>query len=243
MIGIFDSGLGGLGIFKSIKKIIPEEDIYYYGDTANVAFGDKNNDELKKIISNGIKYLEDKGCNIIVLACNTASVLDINYFRKLSKVPVVAVVPVIKTAAGCTRNNKIALLATKATAKSPYTDYLIDTFAPDCQVERIPCPKLVTAIEKDRVTDKLIKSCLKKIDKEDVIVLGCTHYTLIKGQIQRVAGPDVQIIDSNDAVACQVLRVCTKEKLISFKKEPKYIFDSSSDKKNFKKLVKKYLAE
>ncbi|MBU0670942.1 glutamate racemase [Patescibacteria group bacterium] len=243
MIGIFDSGLGGLGIFKAIKKIIPEEDLYYFGDTANVPFGEKNNEELKDIILNGIKHLEEKGCNIIVLACNTASVLDINYFRKLSKVPIIAVVPVVKTAAGCTRNKKIALLATKATAKSHYTDYLIETFAPDCQVKKIPCPKLVTAIENDNISDKLIKTCLKKINKEDVIILGCTHYTLIKGQIQRIVGGKIQVIDSNEAVARQVLRVCTKEKLITFQKEPKYTFDSSGDKKQFNKLVKKYLED
>ena len=118
MIGIFDSGLGGLAIFKEIKKLIPEEDLYYYGDTANVPYGEKPTDEIKEYISSGIKLLENKGCNMIVLACNTASVLDINYFRSLTKIPIIAVVPVIKTAAKLTKNKKIALLATKNTIKS-----------------------------------------------------------------------------------------------------------------------------
>ena len=241
MIGIFDSGLGGLGIFKEIKKHIPEEDIYYYGDTKNVPFGNKPNDKLKKYISDGIKLLEKKGCNIIVLACNTASVLDINYFRSLTKIPIIAVVPVIKTAAKLTKNNKIALLATKNTAKSPYIDYLANTFAQNCKLKIIACSDWVEAIEKGKITKKLIKKYLKKVKQQDVIILGCTHYGLIKNQIKKLVGPNVQVIDSDRAIARQVLRIANKEKLLQYDKKPEYIFDCSGDKDHFMKMVKKYL--
>lgn len=241
MIGIFDSGLGGLGIFKKIKAMLPDEDIYYYGDTRNVPYGEKSPEELKDLITDGLKYLEKKGVNIIVIACNTASVLDTTYFRRQVKIPVVAVVPVIKTAAKQSKNKKIALLSTKATAISPYTDYLIEEFAPEAKVKKIACSGWVEAIEKGKITERRLNSCLKKVDQEDVIVLGCTHYTLIKGDIQRLVGPNIILLDSNEAVARQVLRVMNKEKLFKHKKNPKYIFDASGHQKKFQKMVDKYL--
>ncbi|MBU0732098.1 glutamate racemase [Patescibacteria group bacterium] len=243
MIGIFDSGLGGLGIFKKIKAMLPDEDIYYYGDTANIPYGEKSPDELKGLITAGLKYLEKKGVNIIVIACNTASVLDTTYFRRQVKIPVVAVVPVIKTASNQSRNNKIALLSTKATAISPYTDYLIEEFAPEAEVKKIACSGWVEAIEKGKVSDHRLNSCLKKVDEEDVVVLGCTHYTLIKGDIQRLLGPNKILLDSNEAVARQVLRVMNKEKLYQHIKKPRYIFDASGHKKKFQKMVDRYLEE
>ncbi|MFH1456516.1 MAG: glutamate racemase [Patescibacteria group bacterium] len=241
MIGIFDSGLGGLAIFKEIKKLIPEEDLYYYGDTANVPYGEKPTEEIKEYISNSIKLLENKGCNIIVLACNTASVLDINYFRSLTKIPIIAVVPVIKTAAKLTKNKKIALLATKNTIKSPYVDYLCNTFASGCKIKKIHCPGLVSAIEKDTLTDNFLKKCVKKAKKQDVVILGSTHYALIGDKIKKLLDEDTEVIDSNRAVAKQVLRIANKEKLLHYDKKPEYIFDCSGDKDHFMKMVTKYI--
>lgn len=241
MIGTFDSGLGGLGIFKKIRAMLPDEDIYYYGDTANIPYGKKSDDELKILIEKGLKYLERRGADIIIVACNTASVLDIAYFRRQVRVPVVAVVPVIKTAANQTRNGRIALLSTKATAKSPYTDFLIERFAPEAKVKKIPCPGWVEAIEGGKMTDHRLNSPLKKIGREDVVVLGCTHFTLIKGRIQRLLGPDKILLDSNDAVARQVLRVMSRENLFHNKKNPKYVFACSGNEKKFRKMVGFYL--
>ena len=241
MIGIFDSGLGGLSIFKEIKKLIPEEDIYYYGDTINVPYGEKPTKKIKKYISNGIKLLENKSCNIIVLACNTASVLDINYFRSLTKIPIIAVVPVIKTAAKLTKNKKIALLATKNTIKSPYIDYLSNTFASDCKIKKIHCPGLVNAIEKDTLTEGFLKKCVKKTKKQDVVILGSTHYALIGDKIKKLLDDNTEVIDSNRAVAKQVLRITNKEKLLQYDKKTEYIFDCSGDKDHFMKMIKKYI--
>ena len=111
------------------------------------------------------------------------------------------------------------------------------------KVKKIACSNWVGAIEKGHVSDHRLNSCLKKVGHEDVIILGCTHYTLIKGDIQRIVGPNKILLDSNEAVARQVLRVMNKEKLFKHKKKPKYIFDASKHKKKFQKMVDKYLKE
>src|SRR3989338_1013071 len=128
MIGIYDSGIGGLGIFNAIKQVLPYESILYYGDTAYFPFGSRQPSEVRRITTEALKKLA-KQCTILVLACNTASVNDLDYFREQVTVPVVGVVPVIKTAAALTKNGKIALLGTTVTTTSAYTDQLIRDFA------------------------------------------------------------------------------------------------------------------
>ncbi|MFH0818376.1 MAG: glutamate racemase [Patescibacteria group bacterium] len=242
MIGVFDSGLGGLGVFRKIKLFLPYEDIYYYADSANAPYGGKTKKQLQKLALNAILKLEKAGCNIIVVACNTATTAGIDYFRKHSKAYIIGVVPVIKTAVKMTENNKIALLATPFTVKSQYTANLIKKFANNKKISKIACPTWVKAIENDKITDKIITNCTQNIKDEDVVILGCTHFSLIKGRIQRAVGPDKMVISSNDAVARHVMRIGLKYKLLHKKpRQPKYTFQCSGDKAIFKSQIKKYL--
>lgn len=240
MIGIYDSGIGGLGIFNAVKQLLPNEHITYYGDTANFPYGDKPADAVREWTLQGLKHLASVGCNLVVIACNTASVNDIEYYRSNVLVPVIAVVPVIKTAAALTKNNQIALLATTATTKAAYTDQLIQQFAEGKQVNKIACPGLASEIEYGTLTNPKLITYLGSLGEADVVVLGCTHYTLIKGQIQRLVGPDVKVVDSNEAVARQTLRVLQANKTLDKAEHPNYEFDCSGNKTEFLEQVDIY---
>lgn len=239
MIGIYDSGIGGLGIFNAIKQVLPTESITYFGDNQYFPFGDRPSEEIRRITTEGMQRLA-RTCNIIVIACNTASVNDLDYYRQAVSVPIIGVVPVIKTAAALTKNDQIALLATTVTTEADYTQTLIHKFAKDKQVYKIACPGLASAIEYDTLTPEQLTDYLKPIGAADIVVLGCTHYTLIKGQIQRTVGPDVKVIDSNEAVARQTLRVMQQHNITSGNDQPSYLFECSGDRVKFLQQIKQY---
>ncbi|MBI2415228.1 MAG: glutamate racemase [Candidatus Kerfeldbacteria bacterium] len=241
MIGIYDSGIGGLGIFKTVRSVLPDESIWYYGDTRYMPFGDRPADEVRTITLHGLQRLASQ-CAIIVIACNTASMNDLEYLRSMIAVPIIGVVPVIKTATQISQNGQIALLATVATCQSPATDHLIQQLAHDKQVIKIACSGLASAIEHATLTKNQLGGFLQGINGADVVVLGCTHYTLIKGLIQNLVGPDVRVIDSNEAVARQVLRVMRRDQLEQPSTHPAYQFDCSGNKAMFDQQIKKYLA-
>lgn len=239
MIGIYDSGVGGLGIFNAIKQVLPYESILYYGDTAYFPFGLRQPNEVRQITLTAVQKLAEQ-CNIIVIACNTASVNDLDYYREHVAVPIVGVVPVIKTAAALTKNGIIALLGTQVTTLSAYTDKLIKNFAADKTVYKIACPGLASAVEYHTLTEDHLKNYLAPIKDADIIVLGCTHYALIKGKIQRLVGPDVKVIDSNEAVARQTLRMLQQTGTLSSHAQPMYTFECSGDRAAFLEQIKRY---
>lgn len=241
MIGIYDSGIGGLGIFNEVRNVLPKESITYFGDTQYFPFGDRSAEEVREITLAGLSHLAET-CNIIVIACNTASVSDLDYFRSQINVPIIAVVPVIKTAAELTNTHEFALLATKATCSADYTKNMIAEFAADDTVHSVACAGLANAVEfgDEAKTQGLITEYTKDLGDSDVIVLGCTHYTLIKGAVQYAVGPDVKVIDSNEAVARQVLRVMQAESLENPQDTPEYNFSCSGDAEQFLQQVQKY---
>lgn len=239
MIGIYDSGIGGLGIFNTIKQVLPQESILYYGDTRYFPFGERSAEDVKAITLAGMKKLAER-CHVIVIACNTASVNNLDYYRTQVSVPIIGVVPVIKTAAQLTKNGHIALLATPGTVMAPYTDQLIADFAPHSVVHKIPCAGLANAIEHGEATLEQLKPFIQDVGMADIIVLGCTHYTLAKGKIQHLVGPDVKVIDSNEAVARQTLRVLQRFNLFHPQAQPQYLFDCSGNQAEFLEQVKRH---
>ena len=239
MIGIYDSGIGGLGIFNAIKQVLPYESILYYGDTAYFPFGSRQSNEVRRITLTAVQKLATQ-CNIIVIACNTASVNDLDHYRDQVNVPIVGVVPVVKTAAALTKNGKIALLGTQVTTESAYTDKLIHDFAKDKTVHKISCPGLASAVEYNTMTEAHLRGYLEPVQDADIVVLGCTHYTLIKGEIQRLVGPDVKVIDSNEAVARQTLRMLQQSGNMSSHAQPMYTFECSGNRSAFLEQIKRY---
>lgn len=215
-IGIIDSGIGGKGIEKEIRNLMPEAEIIYFADTENFPYGTKEVEELNRILERNISVLISEGVEVIVLACNSATVTSINYLREKFNIPIVGVEPAIKMAAENTKTKNIAVFATPITSKSEATDRLISTFCQDIIVYKIPFKNLAGQIERGETsayTSEVYAVWQKYKDKNiDAIVLGCTHYTLIRDEIQKIVGPDVQIFDSNLAVAKQVKKVCEEKK-------------------------------
>lgn len=221
IVGVFDSGIGGLSVLRELEKILPNEDFYYYGDSLNNPYGEKSDEELFEITSGVVDYLVNKGCRVIVIACNTATTRCMKYLReKYKDIIFVGTVPAIKVA--CDRDFKNTLvMATPATIESERTMELIrDNIRKDQNIYLVACPGLANAIE-DNDQEK-IKEILKDTfreykDKEiDSIVLGCTHYPFIKEEILKEM-PGVSLLDGSRGVAMEVKRQLENNGLLSDK--------------------------
>jgi glutamate racemase len=213
-IGVLDSGSGGLSILSSIHRLLPHESLIYLGDHAYIPYGNRSSDLVNARVVSVITFLLSKQVKLIVVACNTATVSGIDYYRSLfPNVPIVGVVPVIKTAAKITKTNHFLVLSTSHTAKSRYQKELIHKFAPLCDVTNVGSPRLVMLIENNDLDSSEVKHELQYLlqsfdpKKHDVIVLGCTHYPFLIHEIRAIVGKDIHILDSGDAVARQVGRI------------------------------------
>ena len=204
-IGVFDSGIGGLSVLKKIKELLPDEDYIYYADSLHNPYGSKNGDELLNITSNIVDYLLEKNCKIIVIACNTATTVCMKELREKYKDTIfVGVVPAIKVAYDHGSKNTL-VLATPYTVKSKRVDELVATYKHNDQnITLVPCHNLAHTIEFG--TEKDIIAVLDNELKDyrdqdfDTVVLGCTHYSMIKKLIQSYI-PKAEIIDGNLGVA------------------------------------------
>jgi glutamate racemase len=220
-IGIFDSGVGGLTILSEIEKILPQENFIYLADQAFAPYGKRTISELQERTKQVSEFLIGKNVKLIVVACNTASTSSIKYLRKNFSIPLIGVVPVIKTLASVSKTKKTAVLATPITTKSIYLDLLISEFGQNITVYKVGDTGLEGIIEKGDLSDPKISTILKKhmepLKKRgvDSIALGCTHYPFLKDKLQEAAGKNIQILDSGGAVARQVKLVLTQEKLLS----------------------------
>lgn len=214
MIGVFDSGIGGLNILKELKRLLPDRDFIYYGDSKNCPYGEKNDSELMAITTSIVMNLKEKGCKVIVIACNTATTRCMKKLRMLfPELIFVGTVPAIKVA--CDKNSKNTLvMATPATIESERTEELVRDYKRDDQeIYLVPCEGLASAIEYKNYFE--IRKIIKRIyedykDKNiDAIVLGCTHYPNIKKEIQEFF-PNAQLLDGANGVARETKRQLCK---------------------------------
>ena len=220
-IGIFDSGVGGLTIYKEIHKLLPHENIIYLADSKNAPYGEKTKQEIIDISVKNTEFLLSKGCKIIVVACNTASTNAVQYLRSHYKVPFIRVQPAIKPAALNSKTKIVGILATKGTLKS---DLLLETsqrFAQGVEVVEQVGEGLVSLIEKGQMhsteMDVLLKSHIQPMLKKkiDYLVLGCTHYPFLTPQIEALVGDKVKVLDSGEAIARQTKVILEQESRIN----------------------------
>lgn len=211
-IALFDSGVGQLSVYQEIKKLLPRENFVIFADQKNMPYGGKSSAEIKKFVLEAAEFLiKHHKIKIMVLACNTATVLALDKLRKNLPIPVIGVVPAIKPAAEKSKNRRIVNMSTPATARSPYLQKLINNFANNCQVLKLGCPGLENAVE--TMDQKEILSIIKKYTKTinkfnpDIVVLGCTHYPLVKKQIEDNLSHGINVIDSGAAIARQVSKI------------------------------------
>lgn len=207
-MGVFDSGVGGLSVLRAIRQRMPDVAITYIGDVAHAPYGERPVGEVLDRGQRIVAHLVGRGARLIVVACNTLTVLGIDRLRRdWPGITFVGVEPGIKPAAARSRTKRIAVLATPATAASARLRTLIEEHATGCHVHVQPCPGLAAAIENGTLSAQRLRALLTPICEParradvDVVVLGCTHYAFVTELLSEQFGPGVAVVDTADAVA------------------------------------------
>ena len=234
-IGFFDSGVGLLSVLLETKKLLPKENFVIFADQVHNPFGHKSKSQIKNYSNFATSYLSEKHkIKMMVLACNTATVLALNDLRKNFNIPIVGTVPAIKPAYEKSKNLKIAVLSTPATAKSAYLSSLIQNFAKGAKVKKIGASGLEEAIEiLDFIKiDRLLKNYLNDVQKfkADVVVLGCTHYPLVKDRIKKFLDTKTLLIDSGQAISVRIKNLLEENNNLSENKKKDFFYTTGNPK-------------
>lgn len=247
-IGIFDSGIGGVTVLNEILKILPNENYIYYSDSKNNPYGDKSDKEINEICENIVKFLIEKRCKAIVIACNTASAKSVRYLRnKYKNIPIIAIEPAYKMVYDYAYEDPTLVLATKGTIESEKFNLLYHKYD-NHKTILLQCVGLADIIEKDekeKVEIYLKQNLLEYKGKIKNVVLGCTHYPLIKNEIEKVLGK-VKFFNGAPYLAKHLKEILEEQNLLNNKNEKEYIefIDSSNieqKKKRFFEIVKEYM--
>jgi len=220
-IGIFDSGIGGISIYEEIHNLLPNESTIYLADSKNAPYGEKSKEEIIDFSVKNTEFLLNKGCKLIVVACNTASTNAVKYLRENYDVPIIRVQPAIKPAAINSKTKIVGILATKGTLKSDLLFETSNKFAQGVKVIEQVGEGLVSLIESGKIHSLEMTKLLEKyvnpmIEKNiDYLVLGCTHYPFLIPQIKKIVGEKIIILDSGEAIARQTKVILKQENLIN----------------------------
>ncbi len=211
-VGVYDSGLGGLTVLSALKARLPGEDFLYFADTRYLPYGDRPESFLRERGQIAAETLAARGCKALVIACNTATATAAESIRAaLDHLPVIALEPGVKPAVALSQRRVIGVLATTRTLESPRFGRLLGMHAQGTKVIAQPCPGLAEAIETDGSESATVLNLLDRyvppVAEADVVVLGCTHYPLVRKAIADRLGAGVHLIDTGEAVARQVQRV------------------------------------
>ncbi|MFT3960427.1 glutamate racemase [Propionivibrio sp.] len=214
MIGVFDSGIGGLSVLAAVARVLPRSDFIYFADTAHVPYGDKSDAYIRARVLRIGRYLAERDCRQIVVACNTATAAAVAALREsLPRIGVVGVEPGIKPAAAASRSGRIAVLATESTARSERLARLIRQYAGPVRVDILPCPGWATKVETLKLEDPDFADAAQRLLEPvlaagaDHVVLGCTHYAFLAPVLEPIVAGRAVLIDVADAVARQCRRI------------------------------------
>ena len=226
-IGVFDSGIGGLTVVAALRELLPAENIFYLGDTARVPYGGKSQATVERYSFEIAGLLLAEQAKLVVVACNTASALALPRLQETLRVPVVGVIaPGAAAAAEASQNGKVGVIGTRATIRSGAYERALHKLAPQLDVRTAACPLLVPLIEEGwlehPVTDQVIGQYLQPLldGGIDTLILGCTHYPLLKTALARIAGPGVRLVDSAQNCALAVRSILQGGGLIAPEDEP-----------------------
>lgn len=217
MIGVFDSGVGGLSVWREIARQLPHHDTLYVADQAHVPYGPRPLEQVREFAEEIARFLLAEGAAVIVVACNTASAAALHHLRAtFPHTPFVGMEPAVKPAVQNTHTGVVGVIATPATFQGELFAALLQRFATDVHVLTRVCPGLVEAVETGALdtpaTEALLHDCLQPLLDSgiDQLVLGCTHYPFLRPVIERIVGPAVEVIDPAPAVARQVGRTLAR---------------------------------
>ncbi len=213
-IGIFDSGVGGLTVLKEIARVLPQEDTIYLGDTARVPYGTKSPETVTRYARQITSFLVNRDIKLLVVACNTASAVSLDDLKENFGLPIVGVIePGARAAAAATKTGKVGVIGTEGTIRSSAYAKAIKRLNPEVEVLTRACPLFVPLAEEGWVENEVARltarQYLQGLREEgvDTLVLGCTHYPILKGIIAEVMGPEVRLVDSAEETARTVAEI------------------------------------
>jgi glutamate racemase len=248
-IGVFDSGIGGLTVARELMRQLPAEGLIYFGDTARVPYGPKSPDTVRRYSREISTYLRERGVKALVIACNTATAHALGALQAEEPIPVIGVVdPGARAAVAASRGGKIGVIGTVGTIKSGAYERAIRALRPDARITARPAPLFVPLVEEgwlDHQATRLVaREYLEpfRADGVDTLVLGCTHYPLLKPLIADVLGPDVALIDSAEQTAAEARRVLEgKHLLANGGTEPRRRYVASDAPDQFLRMAERFL--
>ena len=251
MIGVFDSGVGGLSVLRAIRQQLPDEPFIYLADQAHVPYGQRSLEEVRSFSEGLTHYLLAQGCKLIVVACNTASAAALHHLRHtFPEVPFVGMEPAVKPAAEHTRSGIVGVLATPATFQGALYASVVERFAQGVNLMQHTCPGLVQQIEAGQLDGPETRSILEEAllpmlaEGIDTVVLGCTHYPFVIPLIREIAGPQVRVIDPAPAVARQVGRLLENQGLHDLPgTPPRQRFLTTGDPQRLAQMLPQLLGE
>jgi len=247
-IGVYDSGFGGLSVWRELYRALPEESLIYLGDGKNCPYGSLSEERIRELAEKAVGELIERGCKMVVVACNTATAAAINHLReKFSFLPIVGLEPAVKPACQLSRSGRVAVLATERSLQSEKLRMAVERYATDVEVMKAVGRGFVEAVEQceeqSEATEKMVSEVVEPLIEQgaDVIVLGCTHYPFLKGVLRRVVGSrDVRIIDSGEAVEKRVESLLDRYSLRADEEnEAKYEFLTYADEEYRERLRRK----
>ena len=247
-VGVFDSGLGGLTVVRELIRQLPNESIIYFGDTARVPYGPKGEDTVIRYSQDVTSFLRKQQVKAIVVACNTATAHALPTLRAEQDIPVIGVIdPGARAAVHASREKRIGVIGTRGTIRSRAYDKAIKKLAPDAAVTTAACPLFVPLVEEgwldSEPTRIIARGYLEPFadGQVDTLVLGCTHYPLLKRVIGETIGRDVRLIDSAEETAAETARVLREHKIEAPDGDARYRFVASDDPEQFLAVGQRFL--
>jgi len=250
-IGVFDSGLGGLTVVKQLFKRLPHESIIYFGDTARVPYGSKSVETVQRFSLQIARFLEKQGIKLLVVACNTASSVAIDFLRERISIPVIGVIePGARAALKVSSGKEIGVIGTTATIAAGRYEMYLRQMDPAVRIDKAACPLLVPLVEEGwidtEVTELVVRQYLAPLleRKIDTLILGCTHYPLIKTVIARVVGDQTRIVDTSVETAAVVNDLLQARGLAARSEQPaQHRFFVSDFPQKFEEIAHRFLGE
>jgi glutamate racemase len=247
-IGVFDSGLGGLTVFKALSRRLPRENLAYFGDTAHVPYGSKSKEAVTRYSVYAARFLARRGIKALVVACNTSSALAMPELKKAVAVPVIGVIEAGAAAASAAAHKRVGVIGTEATINSGAYVKAIHARMPAAVVVSQPCPLFVPLVEEGWWDDEIALKTARKYlaplraKRVETLILGCTHYPMLKKVIQKVMGSKVTLVDSAEETAKETERLLGERGLLNdSKSRPKRTFFVTDAPERFKRLSRRFL--
>lgn len=249
-IGIFDSGVGGLTVVRAVNNLLPGESVLYFGDTARLPYGSKSPETVIRFAIEDAEFLLEKGLKFLVVACNTASSVSLPALREFADVPVIGVIePGAKAAAGITESGIVGVIGTLGTISSGAYQRALKSFDSVNRVIAQPAPLLVPLVEEGlldhRITDMVLKEYTTPLVSEgiDTLVLGCTHYPLLKNALSKILGRGIRLIDSAESTAGEVASILDAKGLRSDNLQEQNSFYVSDIPLKFQEIAQRFLGK